>query len=104
MSLCATSYQDYLRECRLREKIQSYANGCNREGIAWPDNGSVPKYSILYNASIDTIVVQSAAVHREFGAIYFHSHSDCQQAIEDNYDELLWYFREYNVKKEEEND
>lgn len=104
MPLCAMTYNDYLREMRLREGIQSFANGRNREGIAWPEDGSIPKYSILYNASIDTIMVQPSAVHRDFGGIYFDSFSDCAEAIELFKDELRWYFTEYNVRKEEQND
>lgn len=104
MPLCAITYNDYLRELRLREKLQSFANGCNRNGIAWPEDGSITKFSILYNASINLITVQPSAVFHDFGAIYFNDYGDCQKAIEDNYDELMWYFTKYNVRKEENND
>lgn len=53
------------------------------------------KYYICYDYASDELEVSSVVFSKNFGAIYFNSEETTQAAIDEFYDELIWYFTEY---------
>ena len=53
------------------------------------------KYYIYYDYENNELNVGFVLRSRNFGVIYFDSEETAQAAIDEFYDELIWYFTEY---------
>ena len=53
------------------------------------------RFYIIYQCEINEIKPYHTSYAIYFGAIYFDSEEIAQAAIDEFYDELLWYFTEY---------
>lgn len=72
------------------------------------ENGGIPsvedwkdpckdKYTIKYHYPSEKLECSSWTLLRLFGLVFFNSEDDCRKAIAKFYDELIWYFTEYEA-------
>ena len=82
---------DNARADALMRKLRRYA--AEHGGIV---NGYEPCYSIFYSVHGDRpSVLTLSGKHKYLGMIGFKSERDCENAIKEFYDELMWYFNHY---------
>ena len=99
---CANYYndknlaRDNTRADTLMRNLRRYA--AEHGGIPsvedW-DNAGLKKYRIVFDYSAGQPIIIMSVEWRGFGAIYFTSKSDCQEALRIYADELMWYFTKY---------
>ena len=83
------------RADRLMRKLRRFAVEHRKKDIDWNNFGQL-KYAIDVDyASKDVIYIATITYIRDFANIYFDTKEAAELAIEEFYDELIWYFTEY---------
>ena len=98
----ANYYNDYplakanARADRLMRQLRRYAaeHGRIPSSDDWHNHSNM-KVAIGYDYKNNKLFIDADRDMRQFGNVYFRSILDCQNAIKQFKEELLWYFTEY---------
>lgn len=82
------------RADRLMRQLRRFAVEHREEKLNWNNDGQ-HKHLICLNYKEQALVVKENYWQRTFGVPYFDSKKTAEQAIETFYEELIWYFTEY---------
>ena len=83
-----TRADNLMRQLR-RFSVEHRERGVNLNDI------NTEKYYVYYDYGNDALGVSLVSRTKNFGAIYFDSEETLNAAIDEFYDELIWYFTEY---------
>lgn len=84
---------DHARARRLERKLLKYASINNKQRLERKREKS--KYYIYYDVFEEKIIIGNSIFYRDIGQIYFETKLVAEQALEENKEELMWYFREF---------
>ena len=82
------------RADRLMRQLRRFSVEHRKNDINWHDIND-NKYYIYGNFKTNSIDIGVNNFLRDFGVIHFDSKETAQAAIDEFYDELIWYFTEY---------
>lgn len=87
--------EDAARVVSLWLRMKRFADEHNERKIDF-NNCHFDKYYFYYDSHNNRIVIETRASWHEAFQIYFDSKETAQKAINEFYDELMWYFTEYS--------
>ena len=90
----ATVAKNNARADNLMRQLRRFSVEHREHEVNFNDTNA-EKYYIYYDYSDDELGVSIVLRTRNFGAIYFDSEETARAAIDEFYDELIWYFTEY---------
>ena len=82
------------RADKLMRQLRRFSVEHRGHGVNFNDTNA-EKYYIYYDYKSDELGVSFVRRTRDFGVIHFDSKEATQAAIDEFYDELIWYFTEY---------
>ena len=89
-----TVAENNVRADRLMRQLRRFSVEHRESGVNFNDINA-EKYFIYYDYGNDALGVSLVSRTKNFGAIYFDSEETLNAAIDEFYDELIWYFTEY---------
>lgn len=89
-----TVAENNARANTLMHQLRRFAVEHREDGVKL-NNVNTEKHYICYDYESNELESTYTFVARVFGVIYFDSEETAQAAIDEFYDELIWYFREY---------
>ena len=75
-------------------RMKRFANEYNKENLKFTDDPQ-EKYFIAYDFANEDFRIDRRYNWKDMFQIYFNSEETAQKAINEFYDELMWYFTEY---------
>ena len=87
--------EDDARADLLMRKLRRFAAEHSQKKIDWHEP-KAPKYIIQYHNETGHLYVADWYNTKVFSSIYFDAKETAQLTIDKFYDELIWYFTEYN--------
>ena len=89
-----TVAENNTRADKLMRQLRRFSVEHRERGVNFNDTNA-EKYYMYYDYGDDELAVSLVFYSRNFGAIYFDSEETANTAINEFYDELIWYFTEY---------
>lgn len=89
-----TVAENNTRADNLMRQLRRFSVEHRERGVNLNDTNT-EKYYVYYDYGNDALGVSLVSRTRNFGAIYFDSEETLNAAIDEFYDELIWYFTEY---------
>ena len=90
----ATVAKNNARADNLMRQLRRFAVEHRERGVNLNDTNT-EKYYVYYDYGNDALGVSLVSRTKNFGAIYFDSEETLNAAVDEFYDELIWYFTEY---------
>lgn len=90
-----TVAENNARADKLMRQLRRFSVEHRENKNDWSDD-LTPKYFIRYACGSRKLFIDRAYSNKNFGCIYFNTEEAAQAALDTFYDELIWYFTEYN--------
>jgi hypothetical protein len=90
-----TVAENNARADKLMRQLRRFAVEHREHNLCWIKGFCNAKWSIVYDCPNNRVIPTKNWDRREAFAVYFHSESCAEAAIDLLYDELIWYFTEY---------
>lgn len=90
----ATVAKNNARADNLMRQLRRFSVEHRGHGVNFNDTNT-EKHYVYYDYGNDALGVSLVSRTKNFGAIYFDSEETLSAAIDEFYDELIWYFTEY---------